>query len=156
MATQTKDFVSGVFKQAGECFNQTMRTGIEFQEEAAKFWSDAFGRNFDQFRTQFDKVANDAVPAAKENLERFHDLFDGQAQESLDTLRKAFDVGQDFKVPNMVDQTADVWRKSFDVMRSNVDKLTKANVDMFESVCRTAEQCGAANGAKSSAKPQAK
>lgn len=156
MATETQDFVSGVFKHAGECFNQAVQTGIAFQKEAGKSWTDAYGRNLDLFRAQFDTVANDAVPAAKNNLERFQGLCDAQVKQGMDMFRQVFGVGQDGQTANVFDRTMETWRRSFDVMQSNMDTLAKANMEVFESFREAGKKVCATEGQKGSGKTAAK
>jgi hypothetical protein len=158
-ATDTKEFMADVFKQATETFNHTLRTGVEFQEQAAKFWKDNFDKGFDQFRTQFEQVermSKDAIPTSKHNLERFHQIFDEQAKVSIDMLRKSFETGENFNAQDVFDQTMRLWRNSFDTIRNNVDAMAKTNVEMLESFCEMAHQSCGANGHKPAQKPVAK
>ncbi len=155
MATETKDFVTDMFNQATESFNRTMSTGLEFQQQAGKFWGDVFEKSFDQVRTHTEKVSKDFVPGAKKNVEQFHKMFDGQAQKSLDMLRKTFESGECCNVQDLSDQTVKMWQTSFDTVRSQVDAMAKMNVEMFESFSDMANKTFV-DGQKCAAKPASK
>ena len=130
--TEGTDFMTQMFTQAANTFNETMQTGLKFQEQSAKFWTGTLAKNADQVRTQFEKVADEAIPAAKKNLEQFHRMFENQAQKSLDVLRETFDGARGWADKGLQDQTMTLWRTSFDAMRSSVDVVAKANAEMFE------------------------
>lgn len=149
--TETTDFVTDMFKQATDNFNRTMRTGIEFQERTTKFWKDTFDQGLDQFRSEFEraeKTVKDAVPDAKENLAKFHKMFDEQAKNSLDALRGSFAGGEGLDAKNFVDQTTKLWSNSFNTMRSNADTLVETNVEMFERFNEMTKKGCATNGHK--------
>ena len=155
MGTQANEFVADAFRNAAESFSKTVSTGIEFQEQAAKFWSDTVNKTTEQFRKQADQVSSDAIPAAKKNLEQFHNMFDQQVNNCLDTLRETFDAGKELDVQTMRDQTVNLWRTSFDAMRSNIDVMTKANVETFEKFCEMSKSCSP-NGQKAATKTSGK
>ncbi len=151
-ATETTKMMTDMFTQATDGFNKTMSTGIEFQQQVGKFWGDAFGgsfgQGFDDFRTQFEKMGKEAAPTARKNLEQFHHMFDEQSKQTLDSLRRTFEVGTNFDTNTMLDQTMKMWQNSFDTMRSNVDAMAKANVEMLDGMCSMTQKNCATNGQK--------
>jgi hypothetical protein len=156
-AMETTDFVNDMFKQATDNFNKTMRFGVQFQEQATNFWADTIGKSFDQMQVQADKVQKDAIPAAKKNLDQFHQMFDQQAKTSMEMLRKSFDANECVDVPAMADRTMKVWRDSFESMRANADTLAKTNVEMVESFCEMSKKaCGVNGTGKTAQKPAGK
>lgn len=150
--TESTDFMARMFTQAADTFNETMQTGLKFQEQAAKFWTGTLTKNADQVRTQFEKVSEEAIPTAKKNLEQFHQTFEDQAKKSMDVLRRTFDNASGWADNGLQEQTTNLWRTSFDSMRSSVDVVAKANAEMFESwsaSSREANVSGKANGKSS-------
>ncbi len=156
MATETSEFVADVFKQATDNFKRTIDTGVEFQEQNAKFWSDALTRSVDQAITQAEKVSKDVIPSARKNLEQFHDAFDEQAEKSLDMLRKTVSAGQDQDIHGVFDQTMKMWQASFDAVRESVDTVVRTNVEVFENLCELSSKACATNGSKTTQKQAAK
>ena len=141
-----------MFKQASESFSRTMSTGVEFQQQAGKFWGDFFGKGVDQFQTQMDKVSKDFAPGAKKNLDQFHKMFDEQSRKSMDLLRETFDSGESCNAQDMFDETRKMWQTSFETLRSQVDTMAKTNVEMAERFCEMANRAVATNGQKVAAK----
>lgn len=141
-----------MLKQANETFQQTMSTGVKFQEETTKFWNNAFGQAFEGFQTQTGKFSEEVLPGFKKNVDEFHRMFEKQSQKSMDTLRQTFEQNQKVVNQDVFNQTLDMWRTSFDTMRSSVDKISQTNMNMFESwtgmVKNNFAQASKTNGSK--------
>ena len=133
MATETRDFVNQTFKQATDSFTKTMQAGIKFQEEAAQFWTQALTRGTDDFRGQWDKVAHDALPFGRKNVERFHKLFEDQSNRTLELFRKSVEFGPAQNVNEVYEKAAATWKSSLDTMRQSAEAFAKANSELFES-----------------------
>lgn len=132
MAVETKDILSDMFQQACDSFNKTMKTGAKFQQDVARFWTDAAGKNVEEMRDQFENVAQEAFPFNKKNLERFQRLFDEQTQQTLEMLRQTFDSGRPTDIQEMFQRTSELWRTSFDTIRASADAMAKTSTEMFE------------------------
>lgn len=146
MATQTFDFMNDTFKQATQNFARTLEVGIKFQEDAARFWTDAFGKNAEELRTQWEKLAADVAPFSKKNMERFHKLFEEQSARSLELLKKSLEANRASTPTDALDNLLGLWRNSFDTIRESADAVAKANADLFESWTHMAK--GETNGHK--------
>lgn len=141
-----------MLKKANETFQQTMNTSVKFQEESTQFWKNAFGQAFDGFQTQAGKFTDDVLPGFQKNIDEFHRMFEKQSQKGFETIRETFEQNQKFVNQDIFNQTLDMWRTSFDTMRSSVDKMTQANMSLFESwtgmVKQNVAQVSKANGTK--------
>jgi hypothetical protein len=133
MAIDTKDFVTDSFKQAAETFARTMQTGIRFQEETARFWSDFFGKQTEEARHTYEKLTTDALPFSQKNVERFHRMFDDQATKSISFLKKAFEHGPATTATETYERMLALWQQSFDTLRESADAVAKANGEMFDN-----------------------
>lgn len=149
MTTNATDFVSDGVKTAADSFAKTMQSGIKFQEEAATFLTKTLGRTSDEFRSQWDKMTEDAFPFNKKNVERFQKLFDEQSSRSLDLLRKTFDVSAPTNPTDVYEKTFSLWRSSLDTMRQSAESMAKLNAEMFENwnctMRKTFEKSGCCN-----------
>lgn len=133
MAAPTTDFVTENFRQAADAFNRTLQAGVKFHEQTAQFWGDLFKRNSDELRSGAERVAGDAVPFARKNLDRFHQVFEEQAQRSLDLLRKSFDAAATQPGAMTPDKFMSLWQESFDTLRNSTDNLSKAHAEMYQN-----------------------
>lgn len=141
----TTETMTETYKQLNDSFNQAMRTGSQFHEQTARFWNEAMTRNLSETRAQFEKVADDALPFNKKNIDRFHRMFDENAKRSLDLLKQTMDVGTAHNMPEAYDKLMSLWRNSFESLRECTDAVARANAEMFETWTGLMRQ-GFANG----------
>lgn len=152
MATETTQLMTTMFQQATENFNETMRAGLKYQEETARFWTEATGKGLQQFQKQAEKVTDEIFPTANKNLKHFHQQFDAQAEKGLEMLQRTLESGEPRVARETIDQTMGMWRKSFDAMRSSVDMMSKANTDMFHNWSEMANKPCTPAGSKGNGK----
>ena len=129
----TTNFVADTFRQATENFTKAVQTGIQLQQETAKFWTDMLTKQAETARSQFEKVSAEAVPAQKRAVETFQKMFDEQSRSAMELLRKSFEVGQARDGGQACDRLSTIWKDSFEAMRSSADTLTRAQHEMIES-----------------------
>ncbi len=133
MALDTKHVVTDSFKQAAETFSRTMETGIRFQEETARFWSEFFNKQTEDIRHGVEKFSTETLPFSQKNIERFHKLFDEQATKSVSFLKRAFEQTPATSPTEAYERLMTLWQQSFDTVRESADAMAKANVEMFEN-----------------------
>lgn len=146
MTTATQDYVTDSFKTVSDSFAKTFETGTRMFEDTARFWTDAAAKNTHQARERFEKLRDDTTPFQKENVDRFHKLFDEQSQRTLDLMRKACDNLPTQDPAEASQRIADVWRNSFDTFRASVDAMSKANSDMLRGWTSLLSNCSTGNG----------
>ncbi len=154
MNEQMTDVMGGLFKQSAAMMNQAFESGAKFQREATRFWTEAFDKGFDEFRSQTEKATRDAVPAAKKTVERFRSAFDEQNKNGLDAMRRSFDIVENAFEAKAVDNTLGAWQASFGLMRSSFDTLADVQTSAFENWSKVSQSCCSAasagkNGGKS-------
>lgn len=132
MTTQT-EFFKDTIKQAGDSFNKALETGVKFQEQTARFWTDLANRNMDELRGRLDKYNTDAMPFSRKNLDSFHRIFDTQVNKGLDLLKQTVETAKSQSAGEMYDQMLSFWRNSFDAMRETADAVAKVNNEMFDA-----------------------
>ncbi len=184
MATmnESKIFMNDMFQQATESFghatetfSKALGTGMKFQEETARFWSDTLGKNtamfgnnamfgqnemfgkgsdfskgMEQVQSQFEKMTKEVFPTTKKQLDTFQTMFDEQSKRGMEMMKGAFDACQNstgsfVADANAFDHAMKMWRTSFDTMRSSVDTFAQANTEMFESFSSMAKNACCAN-----------
>ena len=129
-----------------------MTAGRKFQEQGSRFFTDTCEETFDQFRTQSEKMFQDAVPMARKNFERFHTVCGEQSRKGFDFVRDTFDRGKDTPWTTVADQAADFWQASLETMQNGAETFAKANCDMMKSFADTAGRTVATATAKSESK----
>lgn len=133
MTAAAQECMKDTFKQISDTFARTMEIGTKFHEDNARFWTETIGRNLDAFRTQWQKLNDELLPFTRRNVERFHKLFDEQAQRSLELLRRSLEAASPAGDASQVyERVNDAWRSSFETLRESADAVAKANAEMFQ------------------------
>ncbi len=155
MPAQTKDF-NQIFEHLSDSFAKTMKTGANIQQESTKFWSNLLDQNLDAFRKRVEKVTDETVPFSKANLERCQHLFDQQSKECLDMLREAAEVGGCDNPMAFYEKMSDLWKSSFETLRSSNESFIKAHNQMYESWSKLVGQMWSDSNGKPGPRPAAK
>ncbi len=141
--TTPTDFWSDQFKLMADGYNQTFKTGLKFQQDAAKFWTDMARKTTDEVRTNWERMADELAPFGKKNFERFQTMFNEQADKSLDMLNKMGDMKDNATFSDMTNQVTDMMRSSLETMRNSTQAVAKANTEMFNSFADVMKKNGA-------------
>lgn len=128
------NYMTDMFKGLSDNFADTMKAGLKFHEDTARFWFDMNSKNFEQFRNRFEQITDEFVPFSKRNMDRFHTLFDEQAKKSLDLLKQSYEMGQTGNANELCDRLFNLWKSSFETLRESVDNVAKANSDIFRNM----------------------
>ncbi len=129
-ATMT-DAYTNAWKTAMESFQDTLKAGVKFHEETARFWTDNANRNLETFQTKTQQFVNDTTPFGKKNVEQFNKTFEQNVQRTMDLYRDAWKQGMPANPAEMSEHMASMWKNTFETMRESVDALAKANTDML-------------------------
>lgn len=142
------------FKGLSDSFAETMKAGLKFHEETARFWFDVNSKNLDLFRGRFEQAADEMIPFSKRNLDRFHNLFDEQSKKALELLRRWQEMGQPTNVNDGYERLFTLWRNSFETLRDSVDTVAKTNSEIFRNMTDTLNTNGAKPAAATNATPR--
>jgi len=152
LGTETTGLVADMFRHNMDAFNQAVSAGVKLQEQTTQFFNDTYGKAIDQVFCQAEKFGREALPTAKKNVERIHRTFDDQAKKGLDVMRQSFETAESAFDDGWADKTMEMWRSSFDTMRTGFETMTKANAQMFENWAQMSEKCCETAGTKSAPK----
>src|SRR5215831_15092550 len=133
-----KETVSGMADAARKNYEQAIRTGQKFQEEAGQWWTRMltqtatttdWQRNF----TRFTAFAGNAMPLAQRCMEGAMEVMDKSGKSSAELFRKAADAAQ---TPNLADSQAkwmEFWASSVKAAQNNVEALTQLGTRTIDS-----------------------
>ncbi len=133
MTNSTHEFTNDTMKVMNESFATAMKTGTKVFEETARFWFDLATQNMDGFRNRFERVADDAVPFSKKNMDRVQRTFEDQAHRNAETLRQGIEVFQSQSPAEAFDHAMMFCRRSIETMRHACETFAKTNTEMFEA-----------------------
>lgn len=133
MAHATTDAFADMFKTMTENYADAMRQAAKFNEDTARFWTDTFTKNAEDFRTRTQKVMDEVTPFGKTNVERVQKTFEQQMNRSMDFFREQVKTLQPTAQGEVAERMMSAWRESFETARESMDTFAKANQDMFKT-----------------------
>jgi hypothetical protein len=124
-----------LFDQAVRSCEQTLRTAVRLQEDAAKWWTNVLNQTTwpQEWQKQVRTVVSEAIPTAQKNLEDSLRLVDQCSKTGLDLLRKAVDGSGNNAANNAQCQVQELWQSSLGVIQSNLRAVTESQARMMES-----------------------
>lgn len=147
MTTATQNFVGDAFKQMTDGMTQAMQTGLKFQEEALRFWSEVAQNNMESVRSEWEKVQDRMGDFHTKTGDRFRTLAEEQTQRGMDLLRKNTDFSPTTDPAEMFDRMFTTWRSTADAMRDASQAMVEANVETFKHLCEVMPKVDATAGA---------
>ncbi|MCK6485181.1 MAG: hypothetical protein HUU22_14795 [Phycisphaerae bacterium] len=135
MSTTMTDTVTHIFKQATESFQHALETGVKIQQETMKACFQPFvgDATVDDLRDRGRKVTEATVKLIQKNFDESQKLFDTQSRQTMDLLKKAFDAAKPADKVDLFETTRTIWQDSLDAMRSSVEQMARANVQVVEN-----------------------
>ncbi|HWH69584.1 MAG TPA: hypothetical protein VNT26_09380 [Candidatus Sulfotelmatobacter sp.] len=119
-------------------YEQALRSGLKFQEEAVQWWSGSFNQtaaaqDWQKRFVQLTALANKAVPVAQKNMEEMMGFMQKSGRTSAELLKKAAAAVQ---TPVMAESQAkwmDFWSSSLGAARSNAETLSQIHAQAITS-----------------------
>jgi hypothetical protein len=130
-ATVESTFTS-LFDQASKAFGDAIKTGVKFQEDATRWWSDALEKAgpLGEWQKRTLLTVNQAIPVAQKNTEELMRNFEANYKKGLDLLKKAFSQngnGGDYQA-----KIREVWQDSLELVREGTQSVANSNVKMMQ------------------------
>jgi len=134
MAASAEHVTSDLFKQAVESFDATLRTGVRFQEEVAKWWQDSLAKTpiGKELQKKAAVVLEEAIPVARQNCQEYHKVIEQNSRNCIELLNKAFEAGPPTSVSEAQEKAKELWQASLDTLRRNTEAALEANAKALE------------------------
>lgn len=129
MTASSNEFVRDAFRNLTDGMTQTVQTGLKFQEESLRFWTEIAQDNFESVRSEWEKMQERMGEVGTSAGERFRKLAEQHTQRGVETLRKGVDFTPTTDPAEMFDRMFATWRSTADVVREATEAFTAAHVD---------------------------
>jgi hypothetical protein len=131
----TTDKMTELFEQTADTFDTAVKNGIRFQEEAMRWWTDAFRGTgtLQEWQQETQAVVSQAAPAAQKSMQDYMEAFTDSARSNLDVLQKAFDAGRSSSPSELQNKTHELWEASLVALRTNAQKMMEANARAMQA-----------------------
>lgn len=143
----TKTF-SEMADSALKNYEQAVRTGLKFQEEAGKWWTSmfnqtAFGQDWQKQWNSLTGMANSLLPLTQRRVEEVMGLMEKNSRQSAELVKKVVDAVQTPALAERQAKWMDLWTVSMGMVRSNTEAVseisTKTIDGMIDFVQRNAD-----------------
>ncbi|MGH7192753.1 MAG: hypothetical protein ACREJM_04365 [Candidatus Saccharimonadales bacterium] len=146
MAKHDGSGFSELLEQAMDTFNGTVKAGVKFQEDAARWWTGAWSPSTGtlqdlQRRTQ--AIWSEAMPIAQRNADEYLRLFDASYRTGMGLAKKALDAGRSESVSDAQAKVQQLLDESIGALRNSTKAMAEANMQMMQAwagVVRTGMQ----------------
>ncbi|HTL59422.1 MAG TPA: hypothetical protein VL361_27375 [Candidatus Limnocylindrales bacterium] len=130
--------LNAMANQARHNYEQAVRTGQRFQEEAGQWWTRVLGQAMTaaDWQRQFARltaISSNAMPLAQKRLEETMQLMEKTGRTSAELMRKALDAVQTAGVAESQAKWMDFWSSSMKAVQSNVEAITELNTHTIDS-----------------------
>jgi hypothetical protein len=135
--TQTKP-MSDMADTAMKNYEQAMRTGLKFQEEAGRCWSTLFNQaasaqDWQKRVTHATGMANSLMPLAQKRMEQVVELMEKNSRTGAELMKKAVDAAQTPVIAESQAKWVDFWTTSMGAVRSNAEAVTEISAKALDS-----------------------
>ena len=119
-------------------YEQAVRTGLKFQEEAGKWWGSVFnqGTLAQDWQKRFNNVtgmANTLLPLAQKRMEEVMTLVEKNGRTGAELMKKAVDAAQTPVIAESQAKWLEFWTSSMRAAQAQTEALTQINARMLDS-----------------------
>ena len=137
----TRDYTIPVTEMADKAmknYEQALRTGLKFQEEAGKWWSTmfnqaTFAQDWQKRVTDMTGVASSFMPLAQRRMEEVISLMEKNSKTGSELMKKAVEAAQAPAVAESQAKWLDFWSSSLGAVRSNTEAVSQISSKAIDS-----------------------
>jgi hypothetical protein len=130
--------VAEMADQAMRNYEQALRTGLKFQEEASTWWNNLLSRTATTSEWQkrfanFTTLASGLMPMTQRRMEEVMDVMEKNGRTSAELVKKALDAAQTPSIPESQAKWLEFWTSSMRAAQAQTEALTQINARMLDS-----------------------
>ncbi len=119
-------------------YEQALRTGLKFQEEAGRWWSSmmnqtSFTQDWQKRLTNMTGMANTFMPMAQRRMEDVMTLMEKNNKTSAELMKKACEAAQTPVVAESQAKWIEFWTSSVGAVRSNAQAWSEISSKAIDS-----------------------
>ncbi len=119
-------------------YEQALRTGLKFQEEAGKWWSSVlnqtnFTQDWQKRLTNMSGMANNLMPLAQRRMQDVMTLMEKNGKTSAELMKKACEAAQTPVVAESQAKWMEFWTSSLGAVRSNAEAWSDISSKAIDS-----------------------
>jgi len=119
-------------------YEQAVRTGLKWQEEAGKWWTSMlnqthFAQDWQKRMSSMSGMANEFIPLAQRRMEEVMSLMEKNSRTGAELVKKAVDAAQTPAVAESQAKWVEFWTSSMGAVRSNAEALSLLSTKTIDS-----------------------
>jgi hypothetical protein len=136
-STHSEKPLTDMAEAARKNYEQAVRTGQKWQEEAGQWWSRMMGSggaaDWQKQVAQFTNLASQGMPLAQARFEDALQLMEKNTRVSADLMKKAIEASQTPRLSECQAKWVDFWTSGLKAMQSNVEAVTELSTKAIDS-----------------------
>jgi len=126
---------TGLFDQAASSFGEALKTGVKFQEDFAKYWSDVMDKTGPLAEVQKRSLSTmkEVVPVAQKNVEDLFRVVDENYRRGLELMKKSLEAKPTDSMTDVQARAQKLWEGSIELLKDSTQGLTHANIMALEN-----------------------
>ena len=140
------DFADAALKN----YEQALRTGLRFQEEAGRWWgsmvNEACRHDWQRQVNGFTDMAHHLAPAAQQRMDEVLTLMEKNKRAGAELMRQACDAAQTHDLAASQAKWLDFWTSSVGAVRSHVEAVGEIGAKTMDSWAEYIRENAEANG----------
>jgi hypothetical protein len=129
-ASRAQSQMSDVADKVMKNYEQTIKTGVKLQEEAAHYWTNVVNQaaaphDWQKRFSTATAFANGLMPAAQKRMEEVLTLMEKNSRTGAELVKKAVDAAQTPVIAESQSKWMDFWASSIGAARANTEALTE-------------------------------
>jgi len=130
--------MTGMADKARKNYEQAIRTGQKFQEEAGQWWTRMLTQtapmtDWQKNFGQFSAMASNALPLAQQCLEGAMDFLQKSGKNSAELMKKAVDAAQTPSPAESQAKWMEFWTSSMKATQNNIETVTELSSRTIDS-----------------------
>jgi hypothetical protein len=124
-----------MFDQALASYEQALREGLRFHEEAGRCWAKLLAQaaSRQEWEKQLSALASDAIPATQKSLEGYLGLLEQNSRASVEMLKKGLEAAQATSVAEGQGRLVDFVESSLRSLRTQAQAVVELNGKAVDS-----------------------
>jgi hypothetical protein len=132
---KTKNAASEMLDEGWKNYEQALRSGLKYQEEAGRWWTRMFGQaaSPQDFQKQLNLISSDLIPAARKSLEDCLEVLDQNSRTGVDLMKKGLDAAQSLNHEEKTAKAAEFWEGSMKSLKANTQAMIDINTKAMDA-----------------------
>lgn len=130
--------VTDMAEKAMKNYEEALRTGLKFQEEAGKWWTSMFNQaglaqDWQKRVSDMSGMASSLMPLAQRRMEEVLTLMEKNSKTGSELVKKAVDAAQTPIVADSQAKWMDFWASSLGAVRTNAEAVSQMSSKAIDS-----------------------